>query len=136
MNPHPTNPQVTDADFDRALNTASDGILPSSGFADAVMIAIAREAAAPAPIQFPWMRALPGIAAVVAAVAILIAVLVVTVGHAFHSPASNLTLSTEWQFHFAPILNHNAVTSGLWLLLSLVISGFCLLLCRRLVSAR
>jgi hypothetical protein len=35
-------------------------IFPSSGFADSVMEAVRREAAAPRPIPFPWKRALPG----------------------------------------------------------------------------
>ncbi|MGB6386564.1 MAG: hypothetical protein WBD25_01530 [Terriglobales bacterium] len=38
-----------------------DEILPSSGFAVAVMDAVRREAAAPPPIPFPWKRALPGL---------------------------------------------------------------------------
>jgi hypothetical protein len=48
-----------------------DEILPSSGFAASVMDAVRREAAAPAPIPFPWMRALPGL--VVGACALLVA---------------------------------------------------------------
>jgi hypothetical protein len=35
-------------------------ILPSSGFTASVMDAVRREAQAPAPIPFPWRRALPG----------------------------------------------------------------------------
>jgi hypothetical protein len=136
MNPHPTNPQLTDADFDRVLNPAGDSFLPSSGFADAVMTAIAREAAAPAPIQFPWKRAVPGLAAVVVVLAGLIAVLVSTVGRAFHSAAPSASISILWQFHIAPVLSKTAATGTLWLLLSLALSGFCLLLCRRLVLAR
>ena len=31
MNPNPANPQLAEADLDRALATASDSILPSSG---------------------------------------------------------------------------------------------------------
>jgi hypothetical protein len=38
-----------------------DELLPSSGFAASVMDAVRREAAAPAPIPFPWKRALPGV---------------------------------------------------------------------------
>lgn len=40
--------------------SSEDEILPSSGFAVAVMDAIQREAATPPPIPFPWKRALPG----------------------------------------------------------------------------
>ena len=46
-------------EVDRMLSS-EDEILPSSGFAVAVMDAVRREAAAPPPIPFPWKRALPG----------------------------------------------------------------------------
>lgn len=49
-------------EIDRILNR-KDQILPSSGFASAVMDAVRREATAPAPIPFPWKRALPGVIA-------------------------------------------------------------------------
>ena len=41
-------------------------ILPSSGFTVSVMDAVRREALTPAPIPFPWKRALPGMMAAVA----------------------------------------------------------------------
>lgn len=47
-------------DFDRILSS-EEPIVPSSGFADAVMQAVRREAAAPPPISFPWKYALPGL---------------------------------------------------------------------------
>jgi hypothetical protein len=46
-------------EVDRMLSIEEE-ILPSSGFAVAVMDAVRREAAAPPPIPFPWKRALPG----------------------------------------------------------------------------
>jgi hypothetical protein len=49
-------------EFDRILSE-EQGIVPSSGFATAVMDAVRREASAPPPIPFPWKRALPGLAA-------------------------------------------------------------------------
>ena len=60
--------------------SSEDEILPSSGFAVAVMDAIQREAATPPPIPFPWKRALPGmvvgglmfVLALVAIVAIIV----------------------------------------------------------------
>ena len=55
-----------DDDIDRLLG-ADDGITPSSGFLRAVMAAVEREAAAPRPLAFPWLRALPGFAATLAA---------------------------------------------------------------------
>ena len=47
-------------DFDRLLSR-EEPIVPSSGFADAVMQAVRREATAPPPISFPWKCALPGL---------------------------------------------------------------------------
>ena len=51
---------VEDEEVDHMLSR-EDEILPSSGFAVAVMDAVRREAAAPPPIPFPWKRALPGL---------------------------------------------------------------------------
>lgn len=58
-------------DLDRLLSR-DDVIVPSSGFAMAVMDAVLREAATPAPLPFPWKRALPGIIA--GAIALIAAV--------------------------------------------------------------
>lgn len=81
MKPRRSNPNfapapLTDADIDRALASATDGLLPSSGFAASVMAAIAHDATAPAPIPFPWKRAIPGFAAIVVALALLLATLI------------------------------------------------------------
>jgi len=59
-------------ELDRLLAKA-DEIVPSSGFTAAVMDAVRREAAAPAPLAFPWRRAWPGIlGAAVALVAVIV----------------------------------------------------------------
>lgn len=47
--------------MDRILG-AEQELIPSSGFVTAVMERVRDEAAAPAPIPFPWKRALPGMA--------------------------------------------------------------------------
>lgn len=47
-------------DLDRMLSSDGD-IVPSSGFANSVMDAVRREAAAPPAIPFPWKRVLPGV---------------------------------------------------------------------------
>jgi len=137
MNPNPTNPQLTDAglagkDLDRALLADHDAILPSSGFADSVMAAITREAAVPAPIAFPWKRALPGLAAVAAVGAILLVALVVLIRSL---PAANtISFSVELQAIPAPIFRH--ASDVLWLSFCLAVSAASLVFCRRLVSAR
>jgi hypothetical protein len=48
--------------LDRELS-ASETLLPSSGFASSVMEAVRSEAAVPPPIPFPWKRAVPGLVA-------------------------------------------------------------------------
>jgi|HubBroStandDraft_4_1064222.scaffolds.fasta_scaffold189341_2 hypothetical protein len=55
--------------------SSEDEILPSSGFAAAVMDAVRREAAVPPPIPFPWKRALPGM--IVAGLVFVLAVMAV-----------------------------------------------------------
>jgi hypothetical protein len=54
-------------DLDRALREGE--IAPTSGFVSSVMYAVRREAATPAPVEFPWARALPGFAALFIALA-------------------------------------------------------------------
>lgn len=61
---------MKDQEFDRILSGDAE-LVPSSGFASAVMDAVRQEASAPPPIPFPWKRALPGIAALVVAVVYL-----------------------------------------------------------------
>jgi hypothetical protein len=65
MNP----PQPTDVDrtLHEALMEDRDAILPSLGFTDSVMVAVLSDA--PAPLCFPWKRALPGLIAGIAALA-------------------------------------------------------------------
>ena len=66
---------------------------PSSGFASSVMDALQAEAGAPAPIQFPWRRVVPGIIAIVCAMAVF-AVLAVRLWKTGSSlPARELTTS-------------------------------------------
>ena len=47
-----------DAEIGRIL-AGEEELLPSSGFAAAVMERVRQEAALPAPIPFPWKRAIP-----------------------------------------------------------------------------
>jgi hypothetical protein len=136
MNLNPTNPQLPNADpntdLDRALATTSDSILPSSGFADSVMTAVYRETSAPAPLAFPWKRAIPGFGAAAIAATLLIAAVV----SFFHSPSSRNAPALP--LNLQNIATHLAQqTNGTtWLIVSLAISGACLLFCRRLVSSR
>jgi hypothetical protein len=54
----------TDAIAPGRLHTilaTEEELVPSSGFVDAVMEKVQEEARVPAPIPFPWKRALPGL---------------------------------------------------------------------------
>ncbi len=58
--------------IDRALSS-EEPVKPSAGFTSAVMTSVLRESAAPPPIPFPWMRALPLMLSMVAMLAMLFA---------------------------------------------------------------
>jgi hypothetical protein len=51
------------------LAAPAEELAPSSGFAVSVMEAIQQEVSEPAPIGFPWRRVVPGLVAVVCALA-------------------------------------------------------------------
>ena len=130
---------LPDAAVDAALR-AEDGILPSSGFADGVMAAVRREATAPAPLPFPWKRALPGM---IAAGVCLVVVLVAAVRSMVHSHAGALAhMGTPagrpiaWLLDVGPVLRDATNPAVLWLAVSLTISAVCLLLVRRVILSR
>jgi len=66
MNRNPKQPEAMDgadmhlAEIDHILATEEE-LIPSSGFLASVMERVREQAAAPAPILFPWKRAIPGI---------------------------------------------------------------------------
>lgn len=62
---------MTHDDIERIL-ADDDTMTPSAGFLTSVMEAVGREAAAPSPLKFPWVRALPGLLATIAALAVAI----------------------------------------------------------------
>ena len=85
-------------DLDRAL--VEEEIMPSSGFVTAVMASVLDEARMPAPIPFPWRRALTGLALAAAAI---LAAPVVWLGGAPALPASD-TVSGLWRAPIESIL--------------------------------
>ncbi|QNI34326.1 hypothetical protein H7849_10770 [Alloacidobacterium dinghuense] len=114
-------------ELDRMLSR-QDEIVPSSGFVMSVMDAVRREAAAsePAPlppIAFPWLRALPIMIALVAAVAMLIAGAV----EILRGPAS------VTQQPLLPQAVTHALTqmNAIWLAVSLLIAFFSAFLAMR-----
>jgi len=59
---------MKDDELDRILSEKQN-LVPSSAFVRNVMDAVRREASLPAPIPFPWKRALPGLVLCVLALA-------------------------------------------------------------------
>jgi hypothetical protein len=80
---------MNDDDIEKML---TDEILPSSGFEMSVMEAVHQEIVTP-PLEFPWGRALPGVAALLAAFGIAIWAWIA----ALKNPAQNIPV--EEQFH-------------------------------------
>jgi hypothetical protein len=137
--PVPRNP-MTDAQLDAALSAEHDQILPSSGFADVVMTAVRAEAAAPAPIPFPWKRAMPGVVGVAAGLALLVALLTALIaalarrGHA--SGAGNFSIPSNWKLDITPIVHALATPNAAWIALALAIPLVCVIALRRLIFSR
>jgi hypothetical protein len=132
---------LTDAALDAALR--DDSILPSSGFAASVMDAVHSESAVAAGLQFPWKRAIPGLAlaalAALAVLAMLVGAIVSTFSHAARAAplalASAPAATYNWRLQLQSLL-HSATTAGvIWPLLALTLSALCLLLCRRLIAS-
>ena len=61
---------MRDDDLDRILSK-EETIAPSARFVASVMVAVRRENETPAPLSFPWKRALPGIAAAIVSIVLL-----------------------------------------------------------------
>ena len=131
---HPdlTQADLAQADLDRALLADRDALVPSSGFAASVMSAI--EASAPAPIPFPWKRAIPGFVAAVLALALLVVSAVSAVRSLAHAPAGSASLALTLREHFAAASTQS--TKALWIAVSLATPFLCLYFCRRLFSPR
>jgi hypothetical protein len=146
MNPHRSSrhtsrrtarPPWTDAQIDAVLS-ADDSIYPSSGFTESVMSAVGRESAAPAPFPFPWRRALPGLAAIAAALLLLLAVVISALRLPAHAAAAASAAASPMFApmvpQLLPILGHAPTLATLAVTFSVGITVAALLLCRRLLS--
>ena len=124
-------PKEISANLDRIL-LERDPLLPSSGFAASVLEAVQQQTAAPAPIPFPWRRALPGLAVLMLALAIVARMILATVQSIVQSPAS----TGDW----LAWLRSNAQQAILLrtqagpVLLALAASSVCILLCRKFMG--
>jgi hypothetical protein len=108
---------MKDSELDRILSE-DETIIPSSGFADSVMEAVRREAQAPAPIRFPWKRALPGLAAGVVALSLI--VLEATL-YLIHGAPAGEGSAVGWT-GLVPMVGSAAGTATGWIAFALLLS--------------
>lgn len=123
---------MNSAEMDRILSRR-DEIVPSSGFVASVMEAVRREAAAPAPIPFPWKRALPIVGlAVGAVILILLFVIVAIIGVAHGNATVGQGLAVDTRLGLWP---QGTLGSALaWAAVSLVAAFIALKLSMRLAG--
>jgi hypothetical protein len=121
-------PEQHKGQLDRIL-AQEDALVPSSGFAASVMDAIQEQAAAPAPIPFPWKLALPGIAALVAALVIIVRLTVSALQNMGHNSGGASFLS---QTNLDLVRSSFARVQAGPALLALAAALICTLICGRL----
>jgi hypothetical protein len=109
--------EMKDQELDRIFSRDAD-LVPSSGFASAVMDAVRDEASAPPPIPFPWKRALPGIAAWALALAFLF--VAVFRQSAQDAPASSA--GAKFLAALAPALRAAQAVGAGWIAAALLLS--------------
>jgi hypothetical protein len=111
---------MKDHEFDHILSSEAD-LVPSSGFASAVMDAVRQEASAPPPIPFPWMRALPGVAAFALALAYLFIGTLRQPGPTSAAPSVFAGLFSS----LAPALQAAQMAGAGWILAVLLLTYLC-----------
>jgi len=117
------------AEFDGKIDgilAAEDELIPSFGFLASVMERVQEEAAAPAPIPFPWKRTVPGILAVASLFG----------WGGYHlsrlsPPALNPSIALPVQL---PLISEASVEQAGWVALALGVSLLSWLLSHRLVG--
>jgi len=103
---------MRDDDLDRILSE-EETIAPTARFVASVMVAVRRENATPAPLSFPWKRALPGIAAAIVSIVLLCE----AISSSLAAPTTPIMLSgwngvTAFWTAVAAIVSVAAVTLG------------------------
>jgi len=107
-------------EIDRILSHEEE-LLPSSGFAAAVMDAVRREAAVPAPIPFPWKRALPGLVVAVLTLGLVGWVFVVGTEQVARQSADS-QLSVPWLSTLMQLLGLGGSSATGWTIVALVLA--------------
>jgi len=116
----------TNVDAINRILATEEELIPSSGFLAAAMERVRDAAAMPAPIPFPWMRALPGIVLAAAVLGWLGFELVQTCLAAAPKPAV-----LQMQLTAATV---RALEPAGWVTLALVVTMLSWLLARRLAG--
>jgi hypothetical protein len=116
-------------DLDRILSEEI-GIAPSTGFVSGVMDAVRREASAPPPIPFPWLRALPGLASGALGFVAMLSV-----------PVKNASRPVSGEpMRVLPVLAHALDITKMygidWMLLTILASVACIAISLRLTTWR
>ena len=109
-------------------------IVPSARFTVSVMDAVRSEAAAPSPIPFPWVRALPGLAA--GAIAIFWTVVESLQFLGARRATETASIFQSWIERLAPLLKKAESTGMGWVLLSIILTCACLEFTRRVAGRR
>jgi len=130
---------MSDDELDRMLS-AEQGIVPSANFARNVMARVRQEAAAPAPIPFPWKRALPGLVLCVLSLAAISIAAFLRAGSQSPLEASGPSFWTSiWTGLSSDLLNvlRAANAGGLgWIILALLLTFASVMLSLRLIGRR
>ncbi len=126
-----------------SLLSRNDDLEPSSGFARNVMDVVRREASAPAPIPFPWRRALPGLVlCVLSLAAMCVAAMVRPASQAPHEAPGPTIWTAMWTATWTGLstlggLLRAANVGGLsWIILALLLTLASVMLSLRLIGRR
>ncbi len=122
---------MRDDELDRILSQEEE-IAPSSGLTASIMGAVLQEAAAPAPIPFPWKRAIPGLAALAVA---LVSSLVYGILW-FNKPSAEPLTTSALRSWASSTFEAAAHTSGGWVVAGILLSLVSVMISVRLVRAR
>ena len=115
---------------DRILS-AEEELAPSSGFVSAVMERVREEAAAPAPIPFPWKRAVPGAVLALGGVAWIG---VEAVRQGMRAGVPDLRVIGVLPSHVSPNMTGTLEDAG-WVVAALGMSLLSWLLARRMIGS-
>jgi len=126
---------MSDDELDRILS-ADEGIVPSANFTRNVMAKVRMEAAAPAPIAFPWKRALPGLVLCVLSLAAMCVAAFLRPSSQRLPEVSGPSIWTGLVSDLAGLLRAANVGGLGWILLALLLTFASVTLSLRLIGRR